>query len=90
MEASGDEGVGAMRPHRQRALESAARVLRTDSRNQRKPAIPSAVHDVEAPAAQQLFNAANYSFGASRPANLATLTSTKLNSLICPSASCSR
>ena len=48
VEASRDEGVGAVRARGQRALESAAGVLRADPRNQRKPAIPGTVHDVEA------------------------------------------
>jgi len=36
---------------------------------------------------QQLFNAANYSFGAFGAANIATVSATKVNALICPSES---
>src|SRR5262249_15033508 len=36
---------------------------------------------------QQLFNAANYSGGASSPLNQSTVSATKINALICPSES---
>ena len=48
VETPRNEGVGAVRACGQSPLESAAGVLRADPRNQRKPAVPGAVHDVEA------------------------------------------